>query len=89
MLVLNKDKIEEYQRELDNYSEYLPLILYEYIDIRSYFDRINKETKLRYYEVRSDIQKVSNYEEFLEDDLIKWLKENPQYEDIILGETDG
>lgn len=87
MIILNEDKIQEYQKELNKYTEYLPLILYEYIDIRSYFDRIDNKVKLRCYEIRSDIQKVSNYEDFLEFDLINWLEENPKYKDIILGKT--
>ena len=89
MLILDEKKIQDHLSDLNKYKKYLPLMLYEYSDVRRYFDRINDEVKLECYSVRSDVQKVKDYQDFIEADLIKWLEENPKYTDIILGRTDG
>jgi len=80
--MLNKNKVLEKVEELNKYNGYIPLLLHSYIDI-SYFDRISHKVELEYYHTRVALQGSSNPSEFLKEDLMKWIKQNPNYKEII------
>ena len=78
-------KISEYSDEWSNsYDEYLPLILYPYIDVTKYFERVSKDVKKRIYTNRENLPFIIDYNEYLKNDLEDWLKSNGKYEDILL-----
>lgn len=79
---LNTDKLEEYEKELINYDGYLPSLIRWGISTQ-YLQNILKSDKAS--EVEQQMLQSRNYTyEELYDELIRWCKENKEYEDILI-----
>ncbi len=85
MSKLNHEIILSKIDELNKINDYIPLTLLRYVGL-DYFDRATKEALKEYYKNRTDLQRASNYNEYLEKDLKNWLKNHKEFEDIL---TDG
>lgn len=80
---LNVDRIKEYHFE--DFDGYVPLVLLEYLDVKSFFRNMSPEV----YEVYINARINYSYSypdtiEFLEKDLYEWLNTYNEYEDILL-----
>ena len=81
-MMINQNNIIKHLQEIQGLQEYLPLVLYRYVGVE-YIDKLEEKEKKKYYKARTDLQRTNDYNQFLQDDLQKWLKKHKQYQDII------
>ena len=82
MVSLNFDKIVEHMDYLQSTTEYVPLVLQTYTGV-DYFDKVDDSVMLEYYRARTGLQGAKDYNKYLEDELMEWLKHHKEFEDII------
>ena len=82
MVSLNFDKIVEHMDYLQSTTEYVPLVLQTYTGV-DYFDKVDDSVMLEYYRARTGLQGANDYNKYLEDELMEWLKHHKELEDII------
>lgn len=84
MIIINHPLIREQKlQQIQEITDYIPLALMTYAD-ENYFKNATETAKNEYYLKRTQLQGASNKAEFLEDDLMNWINENPQFQDIII-----
>jgi hypothetical protein len=90
-IVVDIDKIKEYQKDLEKYNGVLPLKLMIYLDNAEYISNLRKKKnwgKIRreLFKRRRQIQFLSDESllEFEDKELQIWLKKNKKYKDMIL-----
>lgn len=85
MTDFNYEKLKEYKPYFEKeYAGYLPLVLHNIIDSQDYFKRITPKIMMEFLKKRDNIpEDFREIEDYLEKDLINWLKKNPQFKDII------
>lgn len=77
--IINKsDKLQEM-------TEYIPLVLHRFLpNPNQYYDNMSHDAELEYFRKRTELQ-GDEYYSYLEDELLEWLKEHKDFEDIIDG----
>lgn len=83
---INNENIIKYINFLEEeYTDYIPLILYSYINNPlKYYNRISKEVFGEYIKTRNNLP--SDYierKEYLMNDLKEWIEKNPKFKDIL------
>lgn len=91
MIELNNDKIIKYKINLEKEDNLLPILLIRYININTYFSNLKKKNlfnqiQKEMFSRRKKIYSLNNQDllSFEENELIKWLSNHKEYEDIIL-----
>ena len=84
MVKLDYDRMLERIVELNELDCYIPLVLHNYIDQVSYFDRVSDDVAQQYYDARTQLMRVDDYNKYLTEDLIKWLEKHKEFQDIII-----
>ena len=82
MINLNRDNILKHSDYLQSTTDYVPLVLHTYTGT-DYFDRIDDSVMLEYYRARTGLQGANDYNKYLEEELMEWLKHHKEFEDII------
>lgn len=85
MTNLNHELILDKIDDLNKINDYIPLVLLRYVGV-DYFDRATDKALSEYYKRRTDLQRASDFNEYLEKDLKDWLEKHKEFEDIL---TDG
>lgn len=87
---INYDVMKEYQNELEQLLEYLPIIIrIDIIDLEKYYNNL-KEHNLydvirdQEYQVRLNFKQSNDTLTFMYEELAKWCHENPKYMKFIL-----
>lgn len=90
--------IEDYKRlertdrlaeELNKYEGVLPMLLLPFTVYSEYENNLKrlpnyKEIREEYYNIRRDYLKSRKRDTFREDQLMRWVEENPSYEKVLL-----
>lgn len=84
MVKLNYDRILDRIVELNELDCYIPLVLHSYIDQARYFDHVSDDVAQQYYNARTQLMRVDDYNEYWTKDLINWLEEHEEFKDIIM-----
>lgn len=74
--------IEELIDDLLELNVYLPLALYTFVGL-DYLEDLPKKEKEQYYKHRVELMGASDYNQYLEDELFQFVKEYPQFQNII------
>lgn len=91
-MIINIDKIKDYKKKLEHYKGLLPLLLTTYIDNEEYIKNLKKQG-IYYDDVQEDIfnrryeiQFLNDIDliEYENDELKKWLNENPSFSDVVI-----
>lgn len=77
------DELEKRLDELNNYRGDLPWVILEYIDSINYLNEVSEDIKANFFNRRHDIMVVNDIMGYLQYDLEEWIKENPEYKNII------
>ena len=81
---LNFKKIKKYQKEIEQYDGEIPIVLYNHINIGNrikYLNSINQQYEHQH--IQEYRKNKNNKIEKNIQSIIKWVNENPQFEDII------
>ena len=87
---INYDVMREYQNELENLLEYLPIIIrINVIDLDKYYNNLQQHNmydvvKDQEFQVRLQFKRTHNVVNFMYEELAKWCHENPKYMKFIL-----
>jgi hypothetical protein len=84
MVRLDFDRLLERLYELNKLDCYVPLVLHSYINQEAYFERVTRDVAMEYYNARTRLMGVSDYNKYLTDDLLEWLEVHDDFQDIII-----
>lgn len=84
MLEIDFDKFLEYEKQLNNFDDELPLIILRLIDTKKYFK--NPELKGKMLLKREKLESAENYINFYDEDIKKWIKKYPEFKDLFKKE---
>ena len=79
--IINIPELKEHKNELEEWKEYIPLLLIGFVD-STYFNRWTEKAKIQYRTTRNNIPS-ENVDEYLINDLTEWVKKYPQFKDIL------
>ena len=80
---LNWDEVEKLNESLKGWTDYVPLELIPYTD-DDYFQKCTKEASRKYNETRQGIgTKGNSLDEYFLIDILEWVNEYPQFQNII------
>ena len=83
--ILNIEAVKEHEKELANWTEYIPLVLLKFIDRVAYFNRWSDDAKKKYHQTRQEQPSDRTaHKEYMENDLKNWVKQYPQFNDILM-----
>ena len=80
--ILIEEEFVNLRKDLENWNDYIPLLLLNFVDRRKYFNNCTSTARAKYKEVRYN-QPHKNKKEYLKQDLVNWVKENQQFEYIL------
>ena len=81
---INKEELDKVLPKLREFKGELPWVLFDYIDPVIYLHNYATDDAITgFYERKHDLQLVENPLEYLEYDLMEWVKENPEYKQIL------
>ena len=91
-MMLDMDTVQGYVKNFEQYEDMLPLLLMTYIDNYKYINNLKKKglwydnVRKKIFNRRKKIQFLNNEEliKFEDNELKKWLKKNPKFEDICM-----
>ena len=87
---INYDVMKEYQNELEQLLEYLPIIIrIDIIDLEKYYNNLREHNlydviRDQEYQVRLNFKQSNDTLTFMYEELAKWCHENPKYMKFIL-----
>ena len=88
--ILNIDEVKKITDELEQYTDYIPFELLSFIDRTEYFKRWTTEAKVKYRQTRQELPSDKNERnQYLLNDMLQWIENNPQYKQIINWEKIG
>lgn len=87
---INTDKIKEHHKELETYNGYIPLLFNQYIDSQQRLKNIKKlsnyeKIRLENLKHRQELLLTEDFEDYLLEDIQKWIKENKEWDGILNG----
>ena len=69
-------------------TTYIPLCLHCYLD-DDYWTNASEKAKRQFYLKRTQLQGAKDYGQFIEDDLLEWVEQNKEFENIIIRGPNG
>lgn len=79
------DKLEQ---SLNEYNGTIPILLKPFLDLKKYDENLKKNGSYdnvyeEYYAIRLSHLKAKDKDKFREKELISWLKENPNFDELL------
>lgn len=85
MITIDYTKITKEQYEyLMHTKDYVPLALYPLLD-NNYFTRATEKAKREHYNARTTLQCTSDKAQYMEDELMQWLKTHTMFNSIVIA----
>ena len=81
---LNIKYIRKHHEELEEYDGYIPLYLTHFINTTNRHEHLTDKIIQQNKKYRKEYFKSDNKSEFIINDIIGWVNDNPQYNEIII-----
>lgn len=83
--ILDMGEVLRLRNELKGWTEYIPLLLINFIDADDYFKNLSSDANKEYINRRQNLPKSNDeLNEYLYRDILEWVNKYPQFNKILL-----